>query len=328
MASYEVKLGGGGGRGQGRTDLRGRVQDWTGQGPGKLIFGLPVFLRRGLAAAIILLVLWFGASWAGERWILHPKRWGDGPTPAARGWVYRDVTFRAPGGPLLRGWWIPGTNGRTIVMVHGWTSSRREPFDKSAYLHQAGYNILVFDFRGHGTSSGTYTTIGWREPADLRAAVGEAKQLSSGPIALLGYSMGAATAVEEAATDPRVSAVIEDSGFANLNDVMRFDFTHTTHLPSVPFASLLLTIASLDLHFDPNRVRPVLAAAELHRPLLVIIGTADTQVPPKQGFELYAAAEGPKQLLVVPGAGHVAAFRTDRTLYQSTVLSFLAKNLG
>lgn len=285
-------------------------------------------LRWGVAALALLVALYVAASWVGERAVLHPGRWGDGPTPAARGWVYRDVSFKDPAGLTLRGWWIPGTNGRTLVMVHGWTSSRREPMDKAAYLHAAGYNILVFDLRGHGTSGGSYTTMGLKEPQDVRAAVTLARSLSRGPIALFGYSMGASTVLEEAASDPRVSAVIEDSGFASLSDVMNFDFTRTTRLPAWPFDAAMLAIAQLDMHFNPAQVRPVLAAARLHKPLLVILGTADTMVPPGQGLEIFRAAGGPKALLVVPGAGHVAGFRIAQPLYEQTVLGFLSQHLG
>jgi len=168
--------------------------------------------------------LWVAVSGVFEVMTLHPHRWDIGPPPSARGGAYTDVAFKDPAGLTLRGWWIPGTRHQTIVMVHGWTSSRREPYDKSQYLHAAGYNILVFDLRGHGRSDGSHTTMGWKEPDDVRAAVGKAASLDPGPIALLGYSIGAATAIEEAATDPRVAAVIEDSGCSSLSTVIEADF--------------------------------------------------------------------------------------------------------
>jgi pimeloyl-ACP methyl ester carboxylesterase len=50
---------------------------------------------------------------------------------------------------------IPGMRHETGVMVHGWTSSRREPMSKAGYLLDAGYNVLVFDLRGHGSPTET-----------------------------------------------------------------------------------------------------------------------------------------------------------------------------
>jgi len=285
-------------------------------------------LRLLLVGVLALFALWVTASWIGERVVLHPGRWGDGPTPAAHGWAYRDVSFRDRDGVLLRGWWIPGTGSRTIVMVHGWTSSRREPLDKAGYLHAAGYNLLVFDLRGHGTSGGTFTTMGLKEPADVQAAVTEALSLSPGPVALFGYSMGASTVLEEAASDPRIAAVVEDSGYATLTDVLSYGFHRVSGLPAFPFDTAMLAIAALDVHLDPSRVQPIHAAARLQRPLLVIVGTADHMVPPADGLAIFRAAGGPKRLLVIPGAGHVAGFWVARAVYESTVLSFLKSSLG
>jgi uncharacterized protein len=276
----------------------------------------------------LLLAIWLGASWTGERVTLHPRHWDDGPAPSAFGWAYQDVRFADAAGLTLRGWWIPGTGHRTVVMVHGWTSSRREPMSRAGYLHDAGYNLLVFDLRGHGTSDGGYTTLGWAEPDDVQAAVRFAHVQDPGPVALLGYSMGASAAVEAAARGANVAAVVEDSGFASLLDVVRGAFTRTTRLPPDPFAGPLLAIGAADLGFDAARVRPVDDAGRLTLPLLVIVGTADTMVPPAQGYALFRAAHGPKELLVVPGAGHVQGYARAPALYSRTVLDFLAVHLA
>lgn len=284
-------------------------------------------VRVSLSLFLALIGAWVILSTVAEQVIFHPRRWDVGPSPAARGWVYENVAFKDAAGLTLRGWWIPGASDATLVMVHGWTSSRREPYDKSQYLHDAGYNLLVFDLRGHGRSDGGYTTMSWLEPGDVRAAVTYAAARSHGPIALIGYSMGAATAVREAASDPRVAAVVEDSGFSSMAEVFRADFQGFTHLPYQPFALGVQAIAALDLHVNPGSVRPVDQAAQMRVPLLAVIGTADRTVPPDQGYAIYAAVTGPKQLLVVPGAGHTAAYDVDRPLYTSTVLGFLKQAL-
>jgi uncharacterized protein len=283
--------------------------------------------RVSLSVLLAVVGLWLMVSIVAEQVIFHPRRWDVGPAPAARGWVYEDVAFKDSAGLTLRGWWIPGTSDRTVVMVHGWTSSRREPYDKSQYLHEAGYNLLVFDLRGHGRSDGGYTTMSWLEPDDVRAAVTFAGSKSAGPIALVGYSMGAATAVREAATDPRVSAVVEDSGFSSMAEVFRADFQAFTHLPYEPFSLGIQAVAALDLRVDPASVRPVDQAAQLRVPLLAIVGTGDRTVPPNEGYAIFNAVTARKQLLVVAGAGHTAAYNVDRPLYTQTVLAFLERSL-
>jgi fermentation-respiration switch protein FrsA (DUF1100 family) len=276
----------------------------------------------------VLVAVWLGASWTAERATIHPRRWSDGPTPAERGWAYRDVSFKDGAGLTLRGWWIPGTRHQSVVMVHGWTSSRQEPMSKSGYLHDAGYNLLLFDLRGHGTSDGDYTTLGWAEPDDVFSAVRFAHRLDPGPVAVLGYSMGASASIEAAARGADVRAVVEDSGFGVLTDVIRAGFTRFTGLPSDPWVYPLLGIGQADLGVDPARIRPLTDAARLSKPLLVIVGTADHTVPPEQGYAIYRAAPGPKQLLVVPGAAHVSGYYVEPRRYRDTVLGFLAAHMG
>jgi len=283
------------------------------------------FALRLLAA---ILSLWLLASLVAEWTTIHPARRDIGPTPAARGMAYTDVTFRTQDGLNLRGWWIPGTRHQTIVMVHGLSNNRREPLDKAGYLHDAGYNLLVFDLRGHGRSDGSGTTMGYRETQDARAAVAEARSLDGGPIALFGYSLGGAIVVEAGAADPDVKAVVEDSGFSSAGDVFTARFSEVTRLPDLPWAAPLLAFGQLDIGRSLWTVRPVAAAAALNKPLLAIIGGADTIVPPSEGLAIFRAAPGPKQLLVVPTAGHVGAYYTANAAYERTVLDFLASSLA
>lgn len=285
-------------------------------------------LRFGLRVLALILVVWLAASFVAERETLHPARRDLGPTPAARGMSYSNVSFKTADGLTLRGWWIPGTQHMTIVMVHGLSNNRREGLDKAGYLHQAGYNLLVFDLRGHGQSDGSGTTMGYLEPRDVRAATGEARSLDAGPIVLFGYSLGAATAVEDAATDPNVSAVVEDSGFSSAGDVFLARFSEITRLPNTPLAAAVIAFGTIDVGTSLWNVDPAAMAARLHKPMLAIVGDADTIVPPAEGLSLYSAAQGPKQLLEVPGAGHVQAYYTANRLYETTVLAFLSKSLG
>lgn len=280
-----------------------------------------------LRALAIVLGLWIAASFIGERLSLHPGRSAVTETPAHWGMSYRDVSFETSDRLTLRGWWIAGGTHGTVVMVHGLGSNRDEPLARSKYLHDAGYNILVFDLRGAGESDGGGQTMGYLEPLDVKAAVAEARLLGGAPVALFGYSMGAASVIEESATDPNVGAVIEDSGFSSAADVILARFTALTRLPAVPFAAGIFAFGAIDFGTSPWNINPLGMAARLHKPLLVIVGGRDQVVPPDEGLAIFRAAGGPKQLLELPTAGHVNGYAVANALYESRVLEFLAVNL-
>ena len=193
-------------------------------------------LQAGRIAARVIaiaLAMWLAVSFAGAYRTLHPPRRPIEMTPAQEGMPYRDVSFSTSDGLTLRGWWIPGRRHATVVMIHGYGNNREEAFGKAGYLHAAGYNLLVFDLRGHGQSDGDGTTVGYLEPLDARAAVATASKLEPGPIVLFGYSLGGAIALEDGATDPAVKAVVEDSGFSSVAEVFPARFSGVTGLPEI-----------------------------------------------------------------------------------------------
>lgn len=124
------------------------------------------------------------------RGMLFPPRMPLARTPADAGLAYEDVTFTAADGVPLRGWMLPhGGDGKApaVVFVHGWPWNRlgntagRQPFEDrdvdflpaARALHDAGFNVLLFDLRNHGESGRRLPlTFGPWEARDYVAAVG------------------------------------------------------------------------------------------------------------------------------------------------------------
>ena len=125
---------------------------------------------------------------------------------------------------------------------------------------------------------------------------------------LIGHSLGAAVALQAAAIDRRVQAVVAASTFADLRSIAteRAPFVFTPPLIEAAFAR-----AEHDGQFIVDEASPLRAAAAITVPVLLVHGTADRNTRSAHSERVYAALGGPKELLLVRGAAHVDVFRSE-----------------
>jgi len=125
--------------------------------------------------------------------------------------------------------------------------------------------------------------------------------LPSGSIVLFGTSLGAAVALQEAADDPQVTAVVAAETFSDLRTVA------TERAPwffTKPIIDRAFRLAERQAGFEVDEVSPVAAARKITVPVLLIHGAADVDTPPAHSQRVFEALAGPKRLILVPGAGH------------------------
>ena len=84
------------------------------------------------------------------------------------------------------------------------------------WLHEAGFNVLLFNWRAHGQSEGEVVTLGFNERYDLIAAVQFAKSKGAERVGVLGFSMGGTVAIATAAVYEDIDAVVADSPFVDV----------------------------------------------------------------------------------------------------------------
>lgn len=292
-------------------------------------------LRRATWLAVWLAVTVLAAAWAGGQRMLHPPRTGDGRTPDAYGLAWSWANTTAADGVALTGWWMPADatpwDNATVLFVHGYAASRHQALPIAAFLHEAGYNVLAHDLRAHGRSGGAYTTAGILEVQDAEAAIAWLKAqpfIASDPrLALFGWSMGGATALNTAALHPEVDAVVADSSFADIAYVRDHMLGPAGSLPHSLFGRLSMAMASAAVRHDLGANHPAHSIATMRAPALLIHGSADTVVAPGQMDVLAAARPGTGTLLVA-GAGHVGAYHAQPQAYAEAVKAFLALNLS
>jgi len=141
---------------------------------------------------------------------LPPTQVGDA-TPSDRGLGYEDVEFTTTDGVRMSGWYVPSANGAAVALLHGSGSTRSAVLDHAQVLADNGYGVLLYDARGHGRSGGEGMDFGWWGDVDLDAAVSYLQTRSdvrADRIGAVGMSMGGEQAVNAAATDDRILAVV------------------------------------------------------------------------------------------------------------------------
>lgn len=238
------------------------------------------------------------------------------------------VRFPTAGGDLLSGWWLRQPEARaTILACTGYRCQKSDTMGVSAALWRAGYNVLAFDYRGHGDLHGTPVTLGYREVEDFLAAVDYAAARTPDlPLGVVGFSMGAAVAIMGAARDQRVRAVLADSPFARQRDVVHLAVRRIIRVPGDPILALADWILGRRVGYRFRDVEPIREVARLApRPLLLIHGGADTTVPARDSEALYAAAGEPKALWIEPGVEHCGVYFQDRRRYWQRISAFFAQ---
>lgn len=287
------------------------------------------------ALGIIFLAIIGSVLWATRERALalvHPTRGAITRLPEAVGIAaYENVTFLSPDGLTLKGWWIPPTNGATIIFVHGHGGNRQNQLDDAGILVKAGYGALLFDLRNNGQSEGEVTTFGLYEADDVQAAydfVTSQPGVDPDRIGLLGQSMGGATALLAAAQIPEVKAVASLSAYTSMEDNITNGVERLAGLPAFPFAPLVVFWGELEAGIDIQQVRPVDAIATLNPcAVLIIHGDRDGLIPVENAYALYEAASDPKELYIIPGAGHQSFLPVVGQIYADRLTAFFDQYL-
>ncbi|HEV3486479.1 MAG TPA: alpha/beta fold hydrolase, partial [Vicinamibacterales bacterium] len=152
----------------------------------------------------------------------------------------------------------------SVVYLHGVADNRASARGVIPRYVSRGFDVIAYDNRAHGNSEGEFCTYGFFEKHDLRRVI---DTLAPGPVVLIGTSLGAAVALQEAADDSRVSTVVAAEVFSDLRTVAeeRAPF----FLPG-GIVRKAFRIAEERAAFGIGAVSPREAAARIRIPVLLI----------------------------------------------------------
>ncbi|MBI2893121.1 MAG: alpha/beta fold hydrolase [Deltaproteobacteria bacterium] len=292
-----------------------------------------LFLFRGrvrrLVALAILVTLYLPVAFVALQ--VHRPHVRRGWPPRQRP-EPREVEVQARDGATLRGWYIAGrARGSPLVMLlHGIGSSRADQVHAARAHVELGHAVAMMDGRGHGESDGMTVSFGLREKDDVRRII---DVLTHGdrnlPVALQGCSMGAAIALQAAAENPQVRAVIAEAPFYDLEEMARQSVRWLPGLLARAGIGVFRAIAPLELGGELDEVSP--AAAVRRRPdlkTLFIVGGRDHVIPPSHGRRLHRIAAGPSELWDLPNAEHCGAWAAAPEEYPRKTTGFLRAALA
>ena len=295
---------------------------------------LPIII--GLAGLVILIALVIAvcAAWVAHKMTAH-FRVSVSDHPSRLGLRSEDVTFPSRSDNIpLSGWYLPaGEDDCCIVLVQGTEHHRNSPEIRALQLGRdlvdQGFSVLLFDFRARGGSGGARSTAGDREQWDVFGAIDyvTGRGMPVERIGLLGFSLGAGVSILVAAQEPRIPAVVSDSGFLdNMVDASEL-FVGPLTLPWW-IATFVVLAGRVLFRTDFERVRPFNVVENVDQPIFFIHGEDDSVIGFGETRELHDGRDNEEdRIWMVPGIEHVNLYRRRPEEYVSRVSSFFRRHI-
>jgi uncharacterized protein len=240
------------------------------------------------------------------------------------------VEFSVSGLGLRHGWFFPGLRGApTIVLCHGYGSSRGELLTLVSALQDHQYNVFVFDFAAHGSNDGI-TTFGFREADEVRGAIDAAaarNDVDPGRFGLWGYNLGAYAALREAENDHRIRAIVLDSVY-DLPEQMVKIGVERTGLGSFPLmvrsAEWSFTWLNYKYREDPPLSKKLNSLVAV--PKLFIEPSDDPELSDITR-QMFMKAPEPRDQVIIPHGNFASMDDSDKRDYENRVVSFFLLKL-
>lgn len=227
--------------------------------------------------------------------------------------------------------YVPAADSHNYaIVIHGiWADHESVGYYAKHYIEK-GYNVLLPDLRGFGTSEGQYIGYGFDDRLDIMSWIyWIIKRDPEAKILLHGMSMGAATTLLTTGEHlpENVKGAISDSSYSTLRE--QFMATYKSFKGSFVPTPIALFISRIIIYlksgFDINQVNCLEAVSRSVTPTLFMHGDNDTFIDPHMCSRLYEAAACPKQYCIILGAGHIEGAVLDPTNYWNKVDAFLNK---
>ncbi|NPV65616.1 MAG: prolyl oligopeptidase family serine peptidase [Anaerolineae bacterium] len=172
--------------------------------------GFSVFL-----IGFVLILVPVGLGWMTLWGTTHPPC-SIGPEPAQVGLEAEEVSVPSRHGVAFRGYFLPGSNGATIIVPPAYGQDRGGWLHEVAVLVAGGYNVLTYDSRP--CTGMSPHSLGVWESGDILDALAYLRQrpdVDMSRIGAHGFSQAGASALFAAAQAPEIRAVVAEGGYVD-----------------------------------------------------------------------------------------------------------------
>jgi uncharacterized protein len=233
------------------------------------------------------------------------------PPPAGLGLAPQRVEFPSTDGTTLAAWVmraVPDSSGLWLLICHGNAGNLSE-FDRPQHyagLLQLGLNLLAFDYRGYGESTGRPSERGLYDDATaaydyLRDSLG----VPANRVLVFGHSLGSAVAIDLVSRLPAAGLIVEGAPTSVIDRAQEL-------YPYIPVRWIAVS------QFPSSR-----KVRHLTIPKLFLHAREDEVIPIQHGRRLFEAALPPKTFVELRG-GHGDAFQVDSATYFSSISRFIS----
>jgi alpha-beta hydrolase superfamily lysophospholipase len=214
---------------------------------------------------------------------------------------------------VLNGWLLhpKEDQGRPLLLLaHGWGANYGVLLELAEPLLRAGYPVLLFDVRGHGTNEEVpYVTVRHFRDDVMAAARWAADRLPDRPRVLVGHSLGGAASVLAAALGAPVHGVVTIAAPADVMEVTA-EYLRDKGFPGGFMVVALRPFWWRRVRGTFRRLVPEREIRRLRLPVLVVHPEDDRRVS-RDHAERLAHRVGARPR-IIPGAGHTDVLaRTD-----------------
>ncbi|MEM9419115.1 MAG: alpha/beta fold hydrolase [Planctomycetota bacterium] len=200
----------------------------------------------------------------------------------------------------------------TVLILHGFRHWKNDwaYLVWARFFAQHGYRAVLVDLRGHGGSTGDWSTFGPQEARDLKYVVDELdrQNLLAGNLGVFGGSYGGATAIHFAGIDPRVVSAVTVSAFSTMREVLpsfiKAELGWLSGAVGVWGYDRIVDAAGKAGGFNPEDADARKAMRTTSAHILILHSLADKHVPPQHARDLAYAGGGRVKMVLYEGADH------------------------